>query len=331
MRTSVGVAPINGSTTKGDTHDLLRSADVALYRAKAEGSGFKIFEPAMNRETARRHDLHQALALAVEKQELRVEFQPIVDINSPQIACFETLVRWSSKQFGEVPPSEFVPIAEEAGLMNSIGDWVLRQAMEEAATWPADVKVAVNLSPVQIRDTGLVGRVKDALDETGLDPRRLELEITESMFLVANAETKTILWRLKRLGASIVMDDFGTGYSSLGYLRDFPFDKIKIDQSFICSISTDLASRTIVEAVVRLGETLKMKVVAEGIELPAQFELVKGLGCHLFQGFAFSRPAAREEVKTLLEAGRLREIAAQSLSEKSAEVITPEWRKTSAA
>jgi EAL domain-containing protein (putative c-di-GMP-specific phosphodiesterase class I) len=150
------------------------------------------------------------------------------------------------------------------------------------------------------------------------------------MFLVANAETKTILWRLKRLGASIVMDDFGTGYSSLGYLRDFPFDKIKIDRSFVVSISTDLASRAIVQAVVGLGGTLKMKVVAEGIELPAQFDLVKGLGCNQFQGFAFSRPLPAIEVRALLEAGQMRKIAAQSAQE-SAEVITPNWQKISAA
>jgi len=332
VRTSVGVAPINQSTAEGGAHDLLRSADVALYRAKAEGSGYKIFEPSMNRETVRHHALHQALALAVERREFRVEFQPIVDIKSPQIACLETLIRWAPRQFGEVSPAEFVPIAEEAGLMNSIGDWVMRRAMEEAATWPSDVKVAVNLSPVQIRDTGLVGRVKAALDETGLDPRRLELEITESMFLVANTETKTILWRLKRLGASIVMDDFGTGYSSLGYLRDFPFDKIKIDQSFVASISTDLASRAIVQAVVGLGETLKMKVVAEGIELPAQFEMVKSLGCNQFQGYAFSRPVPAFEVHSLLEAGRLRTIAAEAAAVgRSAEVITPNWSKITAA
>ena len=319
VRTSVGVAPINSSTIRDGANELLRSADVALYRAKAEGSGYMVFEPAMNRETVRRHALHQALAQAVERREFRIEFQPIVDINSPQVACLETLLRWSSRQFGQVSPAEFVPIAEEAGLMNAIGEWVLRRAMAEAATWPSDVRVAINLSPVQIRDAGLVDRVKSALDDSGLDPRRLELEITESMFLVANAETKALLWRLKRLGASIVMDDFGTGYSSLGYLRDFPFDKIKIDQSFVASIGTDIASRAIVEAVVGLGKTLRMKVVAEGIELPAQFEMVKNLGCNQFQGYAFSRPVAAADVLTLLEAGNLRMIAAQAADEALAD------------
>jgi diguanylate cyclase (GGDEF)-like protein len=335
VRTSVGVAPINPATVAGGAADLLRNADVALYRAKAEGTGYKIFEPAMNREAARRHALQQALALAVERREFRVEFQPIVDITSPQVVCLETLLRWSSKQFGQVSPAEFIPIAEEAGLMNPIGDWVLHQAMWEAVTWPSDVKVAVNLSAVQIRDTELVSRIKDALDETRLDPRRLELEITESMFLAATSDTKAILWKLKRLGASIVMDDFGTGYSSLGYLRDFPFDKIKIDRSFVSSINTDVASRAIIQAVVQLGGTLKMKVVAEGIELPAQFDLVRSLGCNQFQGYAFSRPVAPVEARALLEAGRMRTVAAQWQEtadlKQSAEVITPNWPKAVSA
>lgn len=294
VKTSVGVALMDAATSACSPDDLLRDADVALYRAKAEGSGFKVFEPEMNEWAARRHALRQALALAIERDELSVVFQPIVDISSNRIVCFEALSRWASAEFGEVSPAEFIAIAEESGLMKTIGEWVFARALRDASRWPKEIKLSVNLSAVQFRETALTTRFETMLAEVGFDPRRLELEVTESTFLHSNEVTRNTMLGLKAAGASIVMDDFGTGYSSLSYLRDFPFDKIKIDRTFIETSKTDAASQAIVRSVIALGHALGMTVTAEGIEEAAQIDMLRSMNCDEVQGYIFSQPLSAE-------------------------------------
>lgn len=299
IKTSVGVALV-GKDTVRSPDDLLRDADLALYRAKAEGGGFRVYEPEMNEWALRRHALRQELGQAIERDELDLAFQPIIDLASGRIVCQEALLRWSSATFGDVEPGEFIPIAEESGLMKSIGAWCLDRALRTALTWPEHIHVAVNLSPVQFRDERLTDGIAGMLADIGIDPQRVELEITESTFLDANRVTKATMRALKKLGASIVLDDFGTGYSSLSYLRDFPFDKIKIDRSFAGATRIDRPSRSIIRAVIDLGHALGMKVTAEGIQNGEQLAMLRALGCDHVQGFIYSRPVPAAEAQSLL-------------------------------
>jgi diguanylate cyclase (GGDEF)-like protein/PAS domain S-box-containing protein len=296
---SIGVALSPGDGTTSE--ELLRNADLALYRAKQDGGGVhRFFEREMDRQAQKRREMELDLRRALANGEFELHYQPLVDISTDKISGFESLLRWRHPDKGMISPAEFIPAAEDIGLITAIGEWVLREACREAAKWPENVKVAVNLSPVQFRSRNLVQVVVSALANSGLSPKRLELEITESVFLAETEANLAILHQLRELGVAISMDDFGTGYSSLSYLRSFPFDKIKIDRSFV----KDLAERSdcvaIVRAISGLGRSLNITTTAEGVETVDQLEWLRAEGYNEAQGFLFgaARPAA--EVEQLL-------------------------------
>ncbi len=299
---SVGIAlaPNDGESTE----TLLRNADTALYRAKSEGRGnHHFFERGMDDALQHRRMLEQGLKIALARNELRLMYQPLLDLRSNRICCFEALLRWDHPERGTISPADFIPIAEETGLISSIGEWVLREACAAAASWPGDIRIAVNLSPAQFKGRGLVEHVTRAIAAAGLDPQRLELEVTESLLLADTEATLQTLHRLRALGARISMDDFGTGYSSLSYLRAFPFDKIKIDRTFVAGLTPDDESMAIIKAVVGLGHSLGMSTTAEGIETEAQLAAVRAQGCTEVQGFLFSPPLPASGIAALLGAG----------------------------
>jgi diguanylate cyclase (GGDEF)-like protein len=280
---------------------LLKNADVALYRAKVEGrSTFRFFAAEMDRKLQARRLLELDLRSALERGQFELVFQPLVDAGRGAVCCFEALLRWNHPVRGLVSPVEFIPVAEETGLIKAIGRWVLQRACTEAAGWPADVKVAVNLSPVQFNNPFLAAEVVKALDISGLDPRRLELEITESVLIMEDAVVLTTLHQIRDLGVRIALDDFGTGYSSLSYLRRFPFDKIKIDRSFVNDLAVE-DNVAIVRAILGLGHALKMAVVAEGVETIEQQIVLVGEGCTELQGYYFSPPRSAGHVRGLID------------------------------
>ena len=286
---SIGVAvhPTDGE----DAETLRHAADVALYRAKTSGRGIAaFFDARMDEESRLRRQLETDLRHAITRRQLHLDYQPLVRTADGDLSGYEALLRWTHPERGEVLPDEFIPIAEETGAIISIGEWVLRQACSEAAVWPEHLKIAVNVSAVQFQVPTLWDAIKVALDHSGLDPHRLELEITESALLKDRAATVATLHRIKAMGVSIVMDDFGTGYSSLSNLQSFPFDKIKIDRSFIGSMEDDVAARSIIRAIVGIGRSLDLPVVAEGVETEAQRRLVMEEGCANAQGYYFGRP-----------------------------------------
>ena len=293
--TSIGVAlaPSDGE----ETEQLIKSADMALYRAKTDGRGvFRFFEPEMDAKMQARRTLELDLRRAFLKSEFELFYQPLVDLESNQVSGFEALIRWNHPTRGLVPPTDFIPVAEEIGLIVPIGEWVLRKACHEAADWPDGIKVAVNLSPAQFKSRGLALAVTSALAQSGLSARRLELEITESVLLLESESTLSTLHQLRDLGVRISMDDFGTGYSSLSYLRSFPFDKIKIDRSFVHDLTERADSIAIVRAVSGLGRNLGMATTAEGVETEEQLGRLRGEGCTEVQGYLFSRPLPAPQV-----------------------------------
>ncbi|MEO6012487.1 MAG: EAL domain-containing protein, partial [Devosia sp.] len=301
--TSVGIALAPGDGE--DVETLLKNADTALYRAKSEGRGnYHFFERSMDEVLQHRRMLEQGLRVALARGEFRLMYQPLLDLKTSRICCIEALLRWDHPEHGTISPTEFIPVAEESGLISSIGEWVLDEACKAAATWPDDVRIAVNLSPAQFKQRGLVERVVRALDDAGLRAQRLELEVTESLLLANTDATLQILHRLHGLGVRISMDDFGTGYSSLSYLRSFPFDKIKIDRTFVAGLTHDDESAAIVRAVVDLGHSLGMSITAEGIETEAQLDAVREQGCDEGQGFLFSPPLPPSSVAALLGMGQ---------------------------
>ncbi len=294
--TSIGIAlaPEHGS----EVDQLVKNADLALYKAKSEGrDAFRFFEDAMGIEARRRRAHQVELRNALTNDEFELHYHPIVDIQSRETASIEALIRWRHPQRGMISPADFIPLAEETGLINSIGEWVLRKACTDAVDWPPHIKVSVNLSAVQFRKIGPLENFCQTLDETGLPPNRLELEITESVLLESNAENVETLHRLRLMGISIVLDDFGTGYSSLSYLRMFPFDKIKIDRSFVHELAKNADCAAIVSAVAGLGRSLRIGTVAEGVETEDQLLLVHAAGCTHAQGFLFGRPCPVGELK----------------------------------
>jgi diguanylate cyclase (GGDEF)-like protein len=296
---SIGIAIAGGDYQDAD--QLLRAADLAMYRAKADGRGrFRFFEPDFDRQVQERRDLEVALREAVDRDALDILYQPLVNLQTNRISGFEALSRWEDPQRGFVPPSTFIPLAEEVGLIDIIGERVLKRACAEAASWPDQITVAVNLSPAQFQSGYLLAAVKDALAASGLAPSRLELEITESVFLQDNESNLVLLGHLGDLGVKISMDDFGTGYSSLGYLRSFPFDKIKIDRSFICDLATSQSSVAIVQAVCSLARSFGASTTAEGVETDAQLMRIRAEGCTEVQGHIFSRPLPAREIPALL-------------------------------
>jgi diguanylate cyclase (GGDEF)-like protein/PAS domain S-box-containing protein len=295
---SVGIAvfPTDGE----DQQTLLANADAALYRAKAAGRGsVQFFEADMDRQLRERRALQHDLGLAVERGELSLYYQPQARM-AGEIIGFEALVRWDHPTRGMIPPAKFIPVAEESGLIIPLGEWILREACREAASWPQKLQIAINLSPVQFRHGDLPGLVHSILLETGLSPNRLEFEITEGVLIDDFSRATSILRRLKLLGVRIAMDDFGTGYSSLSYLQAFPFDKIKIDQSFISNLESNPQSATIVRAVIGLARGLGLPVVAEGVETEEQIAFLARESCDKVQGFIIGRPMLIDEYAELV-------------------------------
>jgi diguanylate cyclase (GGDEF)-like protein len=298
---SIGIALAPQDATAGTA--LLKCADTALYRAKLEEKGsWRFFRPEMNAQTQDRMAMERDLRAAVHDEAFALAYQPQYDVTSGRLCGFEALLRWPHPRRGMIGPAAFIPIAEETGLIVAIGAWVLRQACAEAMRWPDDLRLAVNLSGVQFKHRNLVRTVRTALDESGLPAHRLELEITESALLTNSIQTLGMLEEMHALGIHIAMDDFGTGYSSLSYLRSFPFDTIKIDQSFVRDLSERADSRAIVRAVVALARSLGMSTTAEGVETAEQLAELRREGCDTVQGYFFSRPIGPDEARLLATA-----------------------------
>lgn len=292
---SIGIAtPEQG----GDNADLLlKNADVALYRAKAAGRNTHcLFETEMDTLLQIRRTMEADLREAIVNQQLRVFYQPQFDLRAGRVTGFEALIRWCHPTHGMISPAQFIPIAEETGLIVPIGEWVLLRACTDAAIWPAHVRVAVNLSPLQFRNENLFGSVVAALRDSGLAPERLEMEITESALLRNSGKVLAVLHALRSLGVRIALDDFGTGYSSLSYLRAFPFDKLKIDQSFVKEMDTRSDCLAIVTSITGLARTLGMTTTGEGVETKAQLEQLRAAGCTHVQGYLLDRPKQVSEI-----------------------------------
>ena len=295
----VAVAPADGA----DPDVLLKNADLALYRAKTDGRDtFRFFEPEMDARMQARRSLELDLRKALALHEFELVYQPQMNLETDQLVGCEALIRWHHPSRGLVSPADFIPLAEEIGLIVPIGEWVIRTACSEAARWPEGLSVAVNLSPAQFKSKKLVQAVASALAASGLDPRRLELEITEGVLLQENEANLAMLHALRGLGLRISMDDFGTGYSSLSYLRSFPFDKIKIDRSFISGGKSNGDSMAIVRAIASLGASFGMTTVAEGVETPEQMSRIRHEGCTDVQGYFISRPVSALDIRTLFAA-----------------------------
>lgn len=296
---SIGLALVPGDGASAET--LLKNADIALYRAKFDGRGrFCFFEPGMDARLQHRRNLELDLRKGLQAQEFQLFYQPLINLDRDEVSGFEALLRWPHPERGMVPPCEFIPVAEEIGLIIPLGEWVIRRACADAALWPGNLKVAVNLSPAQFRSRNLVPTIAAALAVSGLQPGRLELEITESVLLQNNEATLAMLHELRALGARISMDDFGTGYSSLSYLRSFPFDKVKIDQSFIRDLSTRNDSIHIVRAVQSLCTGLAISTTAEGVETEEQLAKLRAEGCTEVQGFLFSPARAVADLPSIV-------------------------------
>ncbi len=296
---SIGVAcsPRDGRTAE----TLIRSADLALYRSKDAGGGvFHAYEPQLHVEAEERRVLEIALRQALEKGELHLEYQPVVDAAGERLTGFEALLRWRSAEFGLVPPTKFIPLAEEARLIGPIGEWVVRTACEEAARWPGDTRVAVNVSPEQLHNPEFVTVVAQALATSALAPHRLELEVTESVFIKEGAQAATVLQRVLDLGVRLSLDDFGTGYSSLGYLSRTRFSSIKIDRSFVQAASQGTREAVaIIRAVVALANSLDLATIAEGVETAEELAMVRELGCSRVQGYFYGRPLPVDEARAV--------------------------------
>jgi diguanylate cyclase (GGDEF)-like protein len=300
---SIGIAVGPGDGLRPDK--LLRNADLALYRAKGDGRGtFRFFEPAMDLQMQTRRIMEQDLRKALPAGEFELYYQPVVNLASNEISGFEALIRWNHPEKGIVAPAAFIPLAEEIGFIVPLGEWVIRQACATAAQWPGDLHVAVNISAVQFRSPGLMQVIVGALAASGLQPTRLEIEITETVLLQNKETTLALLHQLRALGIRIAMDDFGTGYSSLTYLQCFPFDKIKIDRSFVKDITENTGSLNIVRAVAALANGMGMTATAEGVETSEQLDKITSEGCTEMQGYLFSRPLPVHEIERLFLSGR---------------------------
>jgi len=300
---SVGIVTSDYDDRSSD--DLMRDADLALYAAKAAGKGcYRFFESEMHEAARQRQLMESDLRVALEKGQLHLAYQPCVDSLSEAVTGFEALIRWSHPERGPVSPVEFIPLAEEIGLIDEIGEWVLRTACAEAAKWPEHVSVAVNLSPIQFKSPALPTVVRMVLGDTQFAAHRLELEITEGVFLSNDDHVHDMIASLKAIGVKLALDDFGTGYSSLSYLQRVPFDKIKIDRSFVTGASDpEGRNAALIRAMVGLASDLKMQTTAEGVETPEELQLVRDLGCSLVQGYIFGKPMPPEEALALAKKG----------------------------
>ncbi len=298
--TSVGVAlaPQDGT----DATTLLKNADLALYRAKQDGKGsHRFFEAAMDAEAQARRAMEVDLHDALRNGELELHFQPLFGLSQNRVTAFEALLRWNHPVRGLVSPLQFIPLAEETGLIIPIGEWVIHEACRVASSWPDHIRVAVNVSPVQFRSSTLNSIVLQGLSRSGLEPQRLELEITESLFIDNVEATLASLHSLRALGVRVALDDFGTGYSSLSYLRSFPFDKLKIDRSFIVDLLAHKGATAIIRAITTLADALGMETTAEGVENSDQLDILRAEGCGQIQGYLFSKPIPAKDVEMLLQ------------------------------
>ncbi len=296
---SVGVsmAPYDADNAE----DLIKNADLALYGAKSNGRGvLRYFEPEMESAVRTRRVLEAELRLAVECEAFELHYQPVMDLIADRIVSFEALIRWQHPTMGPMRPDQFIPLAEETGLIVPIGRWVLHEACKQAVTWNSDISLAVNVSPLQLRDRSLFSTVHDALQDSGLSPERLELEITENALIADTSLTIGLLHQIRDLGVRIAMDDFGTGYSSINYLRKFPFDKIKIDRSFVSGSDHKSESTALVKMIASLGISLGVKTTAEGVETSGEMESVRSAGCSEIQGYLLSKPIPASAVRELL-------------------------------
>jgi diguanylate cyclase (GGDEF)-like protein len=301
---SIGIAVSPGDGLNSDR--LLRNADLALYRAKGDGRGtFRFFEPAMDQQMQSRRIMEQDLRNALPAGEFELYYQPVVNLASNEISGFEALIRWNHPTQGLIAPGAFIPLAEEIGFIVPLGEWIIREACATGARWPGNLNVAVNISAVQFRSPGLMQVIVGALAASGLHPTRLEIEITETVLLHNKEATLAVLHQLRALGVRIAMDDFGTGYSSLTYLQCFPFDKIKIDRSFVKDMTENSGSLNIVRAVAALANGMGMTTTAEGAETTAQLDQLTSEGCTEMQGFLFSRPLPAREIERLFLSGRV--------------------------
>ncbi|MDU3078174.1 MAG: GGDEF domain-containing phosphodiesterase, partial [Mixta calida] len=296
---SIGIAFADAELSSPE--QLLRCADMALYEAKRNGRNrYEYFTLEMDVQARTRRSLENDLREAITENQLRLYYQPITNSEQKAIIGYEALMRWHHPVKGLIMPGEFIAIAEETGLIHSLGAWALYEACREAKNWPGDQTVSVNLSPVQFKNSALVSTVEGALRESGLEPWRLEMEITESVLLDDTLGNIRTLQSLKALGVLIALDDFGTGYSSLSYLRSFPFDKIKIDKSFISDMSDSREALAIIRAITGMSRSLDIQITAEGVESREQFDKLKEEGCTLFQGYFFGRPQPSELRLTML-------------------------------
>ena len=296
---NIGITQASAATPLAE---LAKRAELALFEAKCEGRGtWRIFRPAMEAALQSRRSLKQDLRNAIDAREFTLVYQPIVVLASNALRAAEVLVRWKHPLRGSISPAVFIPIVEEMGLIGALGDWVLREACQVAASWPREIKIGVNLSPLQFRKPGFILDVISALHQAGLPANRLELEVTESALLARDITTRTALHDLHDFGVRLSLDDFGTGYASLQSLRSFPFDRIKIDMSFVRDIDMDADSTAIIRAVIDLARDLSMKTTAEGIETKSQLDWLVQHGCDEGQGYYFSKPMAGAQLQALLE------------------------------
>lgn len=291
LLTSISVGVTVSAPNQIDSDELLRSADVALYQAKSEGrSTHRFFDPDMDQYLQQRQQIERGLRNALSNSLLSLNFQPLFSIPNKELTGFEALLRWEDPALGQVPPDQFISIAEEIGLIHRIGEWVLREACRVALTWPKPLAISINVSPIQFRQSNLADRIKEVIAQSGLSPNRLEIEITESVLIENTEGVLATLKKLKDFGIRVAMDDFGTGYSSLGYLRKFPFDRIKIDRSFVSGLNKGNEDAAIVRAVAAMGQSLGMETLAEGVESEQQLTQLFELGCVAAQGFLLGRP-----------------------------------------
>ena len=304
---SIGIA--FGSAGETDAEIILKNADIAMYSAKSDGRGtYRVFDPEMDSIVQQRRILERNLRAGFSNNEFKLFYQPLVNLRTRKVKAFEALIRWEHPERGLISPAEFIQVAEEMGLIVPLGEWVLRQACAEAVDWPEEICVSVNLSPLQFAKGNLVSTVMNALASSGLPGSRLELEITESVLLEKSERNISILNQLRELGIRISMDDFGTGYSSIGYLRSFPFDKIKIDQSFVRDLLVDEGSLAIVRAIAGLGVSFGIITTAEGVETEEQMRCLNLEGCTEVQGYFFSKPVPADEIAELLKSLADREL-----------------------
>jgi predicted signal transduction protein with EAL and GGDEF domain len=306
--TSIGIALFPDDGASGE--ELVRAADTALYRAKEAGRHtFRFFEASMDLLLQERNELERDLRQALANgDQLEVYYQPLIDCETQEVTGFEALVRWQHPLRGAISPVDFIPLAEDCGLILPLGNWVLGMACREAVGWPAHLRVAVNLSPAQFRHADLAREILTTLQQNQLPAERLELEITEGVLIADTEHTLATLSTLKAAGVRISLDDFGTGYSSLSYLQRFPFDKIKIDRSFVWEMEHNADSMAIVRAVIALGHSLRITVTAEGVETEAQLALLQNENCDQVQGYLLGRPAPSRELGALLLPGSQRAI-----------------------